>query len=88
MEMHTRESLRAIHGIDGAARDPFSVGAWLSRVAKRMREAARRRRDHAILLEKSDRDLADIGLTRGDVLHAARHGGKLARRSDRGASRC
>jgi uncharacterized protein YjiS (DUF1127 family) len=74
MEMHTRASLRAIHGIDGHARAPLSLGAWLSKLVKRMQEAERFRRDYATLMAKSDRELRDIGLTRGDVVEAFRYG--------------
>lgn len=70
MEMHTGASLRAIHGIDGSIRAPFSFGAWLSRLAKRMREAERLRRDYRILMAMEDRELSDIGLTRADVIAA------------------
>ncbi len=68
MEMHTRESLQAIHGIDVQVRPPFSLRAWLLKLTRRLEEAQRFRRDYETLMAKTDRDLRDIGLTRFDVV--------------------
>ena len=68
MEMHTRASLLATHGIDVSARNPFSLGAWFARLVKRVDEAGRMRRDYETLMAKTDRELRDIGLTRGDII--------------------
>jgi len=84
MEMHTRASLRAIHGIDAPVRAPLNFGAWLSKLAKRMREAERWRRDYAILMAKTDRELSDIGLTRADVTAGFEYGRWPSRRRGRG----
>jgi uncharacterized protein YjiS (DUF1127 family) len=82
MEMHTRASLLAVHGFYGSKRSTSGIGAWLSGFAIRLREAARRRSDRALLLERTDRELSDIGLTRGNVLDAARYGRRLTHRSE------
>ena len=84
METHTHESLRAIHGFDSSERPQFRFGAWLARVLKRMRDAERRRHDYNILMEKTERELDDIGLTRSDVVGAVKYGRKLTRRYNRG----
>jgi uncharacterized protein YjiS (DUF1127 family) len=68
MEMHTHASLLATHGIDGRARAQFSLGAWLVKLLKRIDDTGRLKRDYATLMAKSDRELSDIGLTRGDVI--------------------
>ena len=83
MEMHTRASLHAIHGIDGRVRAPFSFRAWLSKVVKRIREAERRQRDYELLMRMSDHELSDIGMTRADV-YAFQHGWRPTRRNNRG----
>lgn len=83
MEMHTRASLLAIHGIDAPVRAPLGLGAWLSRFAQRMQKAARFRRDYETLMAKTDRELSDIGLTRGDVIAAFEYGRWPARRPGR-----
>jgi uncharacterized protein YjiS (DUF1127 family) len=84
MEMHTRASLQATHGIDGRARAPFGLGAWLARLVKRMLDAQRKRRDYAILMAKSDRELDDIGLTRADVIAGFEYGRWPTRHGSRG----
>jgi len=84
MEMHTRVSLLAIHGIDGRARAPFNIGAWLTRLVNRMQEAGRRRRDYEMLMAKSDHELSDIGLTRADVIAGIKYGRWPTRRGSRG----
>jgi uncharacterized protein YjiS (DUF1127 family) len=84
MEMHTRASLLATHGIDGRARAHFSLGAWLSKLLKRMDEAGRLRRDYQLLMAKSDRELSDIGLTRADVIVGIKSGRWPTRRGYRG----
>lgn len=68
MEMHSRASLHAIHGIDVNARAPLGFRTWVARLLKRVAEAERRRRDFEILSAKDDHQLCDIGLTRADVL--------------------
>jgi uncharacterized protein YjiS (DUF1127 family) len=68
MEIHTRASLLATHGIDVSARAPLSLRAWLAKPLKRIDDAGRLKRDYATLMAKSDRELSDIGLTRGDVI--------------------
>lgn len=84
MEMHTRASLQAIHGIDGSARAPFDLVAWLSKLLKRMQEAGQRRRDYEILMAKSDHELSDIGLTRADVIAGIKYGRWPTRRGSMG----
>jgi len=74
MEMHTRASLRAIHGFDGRIRAPVNFGAWLTGLLKRIDEAGRHKRDYDTLMAKSDRELSDIGLTRGDVIAGFKYG--------------
>jgi len=81
MEMHTRASLQAIHGFDGSVRAQFSLGAWLAKLLKRIDDAGRHKRDYATLMAKSDRELSDIGLTRGDVIAGFKHGRWQTRRS-------
>ena len=73
MEMHSRASLQAIHGIDGGARDPFSLHAWLRKAMKRMEDAERRRRDYEKLMAMGEHELKDIGLTRADVIDAFKY---------------
>ena len=87
MEMHTHASLRAIHGIDGGASTPFSLVTWLSAALRHMQDTHRRQRDYAVLLEKTERELTDIGLTRADVVAAVKHGSRLTRRAP-GDERC
>ena len=84
MEMHTRASLSAIHGIDGHIRVPTSLGAWFSRLVKRLQEAERRQNDYETLMAKDHRELRDIGLTRADVVEAFAHKRRPARGHDRG----
>ena len=85
MEMHTRASLQAIHGIDGSIRvAPSSFGAWFSRLLKRLLEAERRRHDYDTLMTMDDCHLGDIGLTRADVVEAFVYGRRRARRHNRG----
>ena len=85
MEMHTRELLLATYGIDASVRAPFSFGAWLSKLLQRMQEAQRWQRDYAILMAKTERELSDIGLTRGDVVAGFEYGRwPTRRRSNRG----
>ncbi len=79
MEMHTHASLRAIHGLDAGTPTPFSLVTWLSGVLTHLQEAQRRQRDYEILLEKTERELTDIGLTRADVAAAVKHGARLTR---------
>ncbi len=83
MEMHTHASLRAVHGFDGGTRTPVSLVAWLSSALTQMQQAQRRQRDYAILLEKTERELTDIGLTRADVVAAVKHGARLTRETVR-----
>ncbi|MEJ8572518.1 DUF1127 domain-containing protein [Microbaculum marinum] len=80
MEMHTNASLRAVHGFDGSVHARFGLRAWLAGVLKHMRDVRRRRRDYDLLLDKTERELNDIGLTRADVVDAVRHGHGLHRR--------
>lgn len=80
MEMHTPQSLRAIHGLDVRPRRRSSaLRRWLSHMARRIRETNRRRRNDKMLMTMSDRDLGDIGLSRAD-LSAIRHGRRRPRR--------
>ena len=74
MEMHTRASLLATHGIDGRVRARSGFGAWLAKLLKHIDEAGRLKRDYDTLMAKSDRELSDIGLTRGDVIAGFRYG--------------
>ena len=74
MEMHTRASLLATHGIDVGARARLSLTAWLAKLLKGIDDAGRRQRDYETLMAKSDRELSDIGLTRGDVIAGFRYG--------------
>ena len=83
MEMHTHASLRAIHGIDGGTRTPFSLVTWLSAALTHLQEAQRRQRDYEILMGKTERELTDIGLTGADVVAAVKHGAKLTRETVR-----
>ena len=84
MEMHTRASLLATHGIDGRARASFGLGAWLAKLLKSINEAGRLRRDYMTLMAKSDRELSDIGLTRGDVIAGFKYGRWPTHRGYRG----
>jgi len=84
MEMHTPASLRAIHGIDAPVRAPLNVGAWLAKLAKRVSDAGRFRRDYETLIAKTDRELSDIGLTRGDVIAGFEYGRWPSRGRGRG----
>lgn len=51
-----------------------AVGEALAGLAERYRREARLREAEAELHAFSDRALADIGLTRGEIAHAVRHG--------------
>jgi len=82
MEMHTPQSLYAIHGLDGRPRRRSVLRRCLSIIARRIRESKRRGRDDKMLMAMSDRDLRDIGLTRAD-LSTIRHGRRRARRRRR-----
>jgi len=73
MEMQTREALKALLGIETDYRRRSGLRAWAAGMLERLGRAAARRRDYAILMRKSERELADIGLTRADVI-AARYG--------------
>ena len=73
MEMHSRASLQAIHGIGVGARNPFSRHAWLRKLMKRMVDAERRRRDYEKLMAMGEHELKDIGVTRADVIDAFKH---------------
>jgi len=74
MEFHTAQSLRLVHGLDLGSRRPSPFRRWLRALVERARQSARRSDDRELLMAKSPRDLADIGLTRADVV-AAYHGG-------------
>ena len=84
MEMHTKDSLRLTHGIDGDRRDGFSFRRWLVDRIRTERDSIRRQRDLERLLAKSDHELRDVGLTRGEVEVAYRNGWSLFRRSGEG----
>jgi uncharacterized protein YjiS (DUF1127 family) len=45
----------------------MSAHAWLSEVARRLREASRRRRAQAELRAMNDLELRDLGLGRSDI---------------------
>jgi len=87
MEMHTHASLRAIHGFDADRRTASALVTWLSAALRHMQDTHRRQRDYAVLLEKTERELTDIGLTRADVVAAVKHGTRLTRKAP-GDERC
>jgi uncharacterized protein YjiS (DUF1127 family) len=84
MEMHTRASLLATHGFDGRVRVRLALGTWLAKLLKRIDDAGRMRRDYETLMAKSDRELSDIGLTRGDIIAGFKHGRWPSHRGHRG----
>lgn len=74
MQIHTHESLAAVHGLSAPRprrRQPLMLAVldWLV-------ERDRTYREHYRLLELSDHELADIGLTRGQVEWSLRKGGQ------------
>jgi uncharacterized protein YjiS (DUF1127 family) len=84
MEMHTPDSLRAIHGSDVRPRRRSRfLHRWLSRIGRQVRDARRRQHDDRMLMAMSDRKLRDIGLTNADI-SAARHNRHQALRRWRG----
>lgn len=81
MEMHTARSLREIHGIEIEPRPARTLGQRVHALLDWVAERERDYRDGQRLLEMTDRELADIGLTRADVLY---HRGRRLRRLARG----
>lgn len=84
MEFHTAHSLSRIHGLDFMPRRrPLraQLGALIEGVIERLRAAARRHADRQRLFAMSERELADIGLTRCDVVAAFSRGQPLRRRN-------
>ena len=54
---------------ENCAAKPFSVTPWslLRTIARSLKDLHQRRRTRLILLQLSDAQLKDIGLTRGDI---------------------
>ena len=70
MELHTPDSLRSIHGLDIGPRRKSRLWRWIEDLIARLLEAGRRRADYERLLEMSDRELRDIGISRSDAIGA------------------
>lgn len=86
MEFHTAHSLSRIHGLDLLPRQRSlraRLGALIEGAIERLRAAARRHTDRQRLFAMSERELADIGLTRCDVVAAFSRGGQPLRRRNR-----
>jgi uncharacterized protein YjiS (DUF1127 family) len=73
MEMHTYDSLRAVHGLDGRKGNGTCLKRIFSRLLKRIKEAHGRQRDYGLLITRSNHELRDIGLTRNDVIGGLRY---------------
>ncbi|MEM7528064.1 MAG: DUF1127 domain-containing protein [Pseudomonadota bacterium] len=78
MEMHTPASLRQLHGLDAVSRRAPRHRAltvfwrWLAERYLMVRRAQANRRAYARLLNMSDRELKDIGLSRDAIVEALR----------------
>lgn len=80
MEMHSAESLNAVHGISGGDVRPYTKGIFartfgrLSRAIGTMRRELAYRRAIAELARMDSRLLSDIGVGRGEIYAAVRSG--------------
>lgn len=75
---HSAPAMERVAGNSGTGVGPWT---WLLRLLKRIERAGRWRRDYATLMAKDERELSDIGLTRGDVIAGFEFGRWPARRS-------
>ena len=83
MEMHSRQSLYAVHGFEVRTSEQL-LHRWTARIAAgltKMRLALRRemraRRAAAELASMNDRMLRDIGISRDEIEGVVRHSGRL-----------
>jgi uncharacterized protein YjiS (DUF1127 family) len=79
MEMHTAQSLKAIHGIDVNARiGEVQVLSFLKdlivRIGQRVRDEVEYRKAEAALMELSDEHLRDMGIARCEIETKVRKG--------------
>lgn len=70
MEFHTAHSLLRVHGLSDIPRRPNALRRRFDAFLDRMREAAQRHLDRERLMAMSERELADIGLLRADLIAA------------------
>lgn len=80
MEMHSASSLREARGLDArsAGRGGGTFAGWFLWIARQLAAVLERRRrigkDIEQLQRMDDRTLADIGIPRGEIEAALRHG--------------
>ena len=79
MEMHTAQSLKAIHGIDvnGHTREVqvlSSLKGLILRICQRVKEEVEYRKAEAALMELSDEHLSDMGIARCEIETKVRNG--------------
>ena len=87
MHTHTQRSAPPMEGTVESSGAGRGLWAWLLKLPERIERQACLRRDYATLMAKDERELSDIGLTRGDVIAGFEFGRWPARRS-RGDESC
>lgn len=83
MELHTPQSLLSVHGFADYPHRPGALRRYVMAFVERLREAHQRSLDREKLMSMSERDLADIGLVRADVV-SAYHGAPWPFQNTRG----